>query len=154
MSIWPPCGLYRTTRAFSEALPEGRLVFFHDHGDPGPGVYLPSGWSNNRASFHAKGLPLSDPSEAATLQPLPAEGFYVVGSAFTCCERECRTFVEGELLQLGYNGQADPLLFVPEWRDGGLKLPEKGTRVDAQRLSRLVPCRVPGTDAGRNSPLH
>ena len=138
MSLLPPCGLYRTSRDLSEAIPAGRLVFFHDHGDPGPGVYLPSGWAGNRARFHARGLTLEHAAaQAATLEPLLAEGFYVVATAFTCCEKDCRTYVEGELVQLGYNGRAEALLFIPEWKDGGLHLPEKGTRVDGPRLSRL-----------------
>ena len=78
----------------------------------------------------------------------------MVESEFTCCEKDCRTFREGELLQLGYTGNAEAILFVPEWRAEGLHLPEKGTRVDGPRLSRLQPCRVPGTDAGRTGALH
>lgn len=36
-----PCGLYRTTRPIPDAVPAGVLVYYHNHGDPGPGVYLP-----------------------------------------------------------------------------------------------------------------
>ena len=35
MSSLPPCGLYRTRRALGTSIPEGRLVYFHNHGDPG-----------------------------------------------------------------------------------------------------------------------
>src|SRR5690606_36395271 len=87
----PPCGLYRTTEAIGP-VPADRLVYFHDHGDPGPGIYLPVAWRKNRAVFAEQGVTLPDPSLARTLRPLLAEGLYRVEQIFTCCERNCRTF--------------------------------------------------------------
>ena len=66
----PPCGLYRTTRALDH-VPAGRLVFFHNHGDPGPGIYLPSGWVLNRARWHERGHTIPSPEWAASLAALP-----------------------------------------------------------------------------------
>ncbi len=143
MSSLPPCGLYRTRRALGTTIAEGRLVYFHNHGDPGPGLYLPSGWSSNRARWHSRGTPLPELQWIEHLEPLLAEGLYRVRESFTCCEKLCRTFEEDLLVQLGYNGTAEPILFVPKWTATGLTFPETGTLVDRLRLDRLVPLKVP-----------
>jgi hypothetical protein len=154
MPTHPPCGLYRTTRPLGE-LPAGRLVSFHNHGDPGPGVYLPKGWSMNRAEWHAQGHTTDDAGWTATLAPLPAEGLYSVASAFTCCEKQCVRFEPNQLVQLGYDGEGTPLLFVPEWTARGLGFPERGTRLDESRLAQLTLLRVArGTDAPPSTLLH
>ena len=36
----PACGLYRTLLPIGD-LEAGRLVYFHNHGNPGAGVYFP-----------------------------------------------------------------------------------------------------------------
>lgn len=136
MAKHPPCGLYRTTRALGE-LPAGRLVNFHDHGDPGPGIYLPRGWALNRAEWHAQGHTVPDAEWSATLVPLPAEGLYRVRDEFFCCEKRCVHFHPGQLVQLGYDGEATPILFVPEWTARGLAFPERGTRLEAAGLTKL-----------------
>lgn len=143
MSSLPPCGLYRTRRALGSTIAEGRLVYFHNHGDPGPGLYLPSGWSVNRARWHSRGTPLPDPQWVEHLDPLPAEGLYRVRVPFVCCEKRCRSFEEESLVQLGYNGTAEPILFVPEWTATGLSFPTVGTVVDRARLESLTPLKVP-----------
>jgi len=133
---FPPCGLYRTTEPIG-SVPAGRLVFFHDHGNPGPGIYLPESWSHNRARFSTKGTTIESAAVAGTLQPLLAEGLYRVEEEFTCCERDCKTFRVDTLLQLGYDGAATPILFSPMWTPDGLVFPQSGQRVDNLRLSRL-----------------
>lgn len=137
----PPCGLYRTTEAIA-GVPANRLVYFHNHGDPGPGIYLPERWDVNRARFARGGKTLPDTNLAFTLEPLPAEGLYRVLEQFTCCEKNCRTFPENLLVQLGYNAEAQPLLFIPEWTEKGLSFPEMGTRLDPDRLRRIAPLKV------------
>lgn len=117
-------------------------MYFHNHGEPGPGLYLPSGWSVNRARWHSHGTTLPDPQWAEHLEPLLAEGLYRVRSAFTCCEKNCRMFEEELLVQLGYNGTAEPILFVPEWTAAGLNFPTTGTLVDPKMLGQLVPLKV------------
>lgn len=141
MSNLPPCGLYRTRRTLGP-IPEGRLVYFHNHGDPGPGLYLPSGWNVNRARWHSQGTTLPEPQWAEHLEPLLAEGLYRVREPFACCEKRCRLFEEELLVQLGYNGMAEPILFVPEWTEEGFHLPTTGTVVDRERLGRLAPLKV------------
>jgi hypothetical protein len=137
MASLPPCGIYRTTRALDE-IPAGALVYFHNHGDPGPGIYLPHRWHLNRAEWHSQGKTLADLSLAATLEPLPAEGLYRVSAPFTCCEKRCRTFEAETLVQLGYTRDAEALLFVPEWTSNGLAIPEKGTAIDRSRLAKMA----------------
>jgi len=149
----PPCGLYRTTEAIGP-VPADRLVYFHDHGDPGPGIYLPVAWRKNRAVFAEQGVTLPDPSLARTLRPLLAEGLYRVEQSFTCCERNCRTFERDLLVQLGYDGAARPILFVPIWTDEGLDFPERGQRVDDLRLARLGHLIVPTGRSARPAHLH
>jgi len=146
MADLPPCGLYRTGAALGAHVPAGRLVYFHNHGDPGPGVYLPDGWTANRARWQEQGHTIPSPAWAASLEPLPAEGFYRVRERFACCARQCRTFEPELLVQLGYDGEAHPIVFVPEWTAHGLGLPETGTRVDQAQLSRLAPLTVAAAD--------
>jgi hypothetical protein len=142
MADLPTCGIYRTTRALGDELPAGRLVFFHNHGDPGPGVYLPSSWAANRARWHGEGQTIPSAQWATSLVPLPAEGFYRVRETFTCCDKKCREYETDLLVQLGYDASAQPLLFVPEWTTAGLALPELGIALDADRLTRLVALKV------------
>lgn len=137
----PPCGLYRTSVEIA-GVPAGRLVYFHNHGTPGPGIYLPHAWSSNRASFAERGVTLPDVSLAATLAPLAPEGLYRVEETFTCCENDCVTYEPGLLVQLGYNGGAEPLLFVPVWTTAGLAFPEIGQRLDDDRIQKLAHLRV------------
>lgn len=153
MAELPPCGLYRTRRALGD-IPAGRLVYFHNHGDPGAGVYLPSGWRQNKATFHANGMPIPDADWAESLEALPAEGFYRVEAPFHCCEKKCRTFERGSMVQLGYDVSAQPILFVPEWKPEGFTLPERGSLVTADGLAKLEPLKVPGTAAGAGDVIH
>lgn len=137
----PPCGLYQTTGPIG-AIETGRLVYFHNHGDPGPGVYLPSAWKHNRAEFQNKGQTLSDEGLVRFLLPLPPEGFYRVAEAFHCCEKRCRLFEEEALVQLGYNGDAEPILFSPELVDGMLAIPAQGWKTSLETTSHLRHLKV------------
>ena len=137
----PPCGLYRTTEPIG-GVPANQLVYFHNHGDPGPGVYLPEKWNLNRAQFSKRGTTLPDENLAFTLERLPAEGLYRVLEEFTCCEKDCRTFAPDLLVQLGYNGQGEPILFVPELSDAGLALPHMGTKLAKDRLDKIALLKV------------
>jgi len=151
--VLPPCGLYRT-RAEIAGIPAGRLVYFHDHGHPGPGLYLPTGWVANRARFDAPGVLLPSPEAAAYLEPLPPEGFYRVVEPFECCERRCQRFEKDLLVQLGYDGAGRAILFVPELVDGVLGIPARGTRIDRERIGQLAALRVPVSPSPRDRTLH
>lgn len=137
----PPCGLYRTTQPVA-GLPAHRLVYFHNHGDPGAGLYLPSGWSGNRATWQKQGHTLPDEASARHLAPLPAEGLYAVSAAFFCCAQRCVQYQPQQLVQLGYDGEATPLLFIPELGARGLGFPERGTRISEDAFGKLTLLRV------------
>jgi hypothetical protein len=96
----------------------------------------------NRVQWHSHGTTLPDASWASSLEPLPAEGFYRVRESFFCCAKRCREFSTDLLVQLGYNDQAQAILFVPEWTTSGLAIPESGSAVDADRLAKLSALRV------------
>ena len=141
----PPCGLYRTTVPIGD-IPAPSLVYFHNHGDPGPGIYLPETWELNRAEFSDEGTTLPDDDAAETLVPLPDEGFYRVTEEFPCCSKNCRIFEEDLFVQLGYDGTAQPILFVPEWTSSGMCIPELGQRIDDEHLDKLAPLQVAESD--------
>jgi hypothetical protein len=129
MSELPPCGLYRTVAAIGD-VPAGRLVYFHNHGNPGPGLYFPESWAGNRAKFSPNGSTLPAGFNTRALKPLPAEGFYRVTAPFFCCEKQCTRFEPDAFVQLGYNGTGRALLFVPEVGTGVIDVPERGTMID------------------------
>jgi hypothetical protein len=138
----PPCGIYKTTGAIG-AIPAGRLVYFHNHGEPGPGLYLPERWTENRARFAAQGQVLADPREVRALEPLAAEGYYRVIAAFECCDKRCKRFEPDTLVQLGYDANATPILFTPELVEGAFTVPTRGVRVDTGRLSAIAQLALP-----------
>ena len=145
----PPCGLY-ATRAAIGTVPAGRLVYFHNHGNPGPGLYLPASWTGNRARFEARGHLLGKPEDVELLEPLLAEGLYRVTAAFFCCEQRCRRFEADSLVQLGYDASARAILFVPELVGAHVALPTRGTRIDREHFEQLAKLRVPVTDSPRH----
>ncbi len=149
----PKCGLYRTTDTIG-GIPADRLVYFHNHGDPGPGLYLPESWNQNRASFPKGGMTLPDDAAAEHLEAVLPEGLYRVTEEFTCCEQNCRTFGVGLLTQLGYNGEAKPILFVPEWTSRGLAFPTVGQPLDLDRLEKLEPLKVAHRHDDETEGLH
>lgn len=123
-------------------MPARRLVYFHNHGDPGPGIYLPESWHLNRAFFKERGETVSEAELIYSLDPLLEEGLYRVEESFNCCEKNCRSYDQGLLVQLGYNGRAEPILFVPEWTELGLAFPEIGQVVSDSCLDKLTPLLV------------
>lgn len=137
----PPCGLYRTLMPIGE-LEAGRLVYFHNHGNPGAGVYFPERWNSNRATFSPKGMTLPTPYDPRWLQPLPREGFYRVAMSFHCCAKKCVQFQPEAFVQLGYNGAGRALLFVPELSGGMIGVPDRGTLLDDEVLHNLIPLQV------------
>ncbi len=147
----PPCGIYRTTEPIA-GLPAGKMVYFHNHGDPGPGVYLPVGWSVNRAEFEEAGYTIEDPALIPTLHPLRAEGLYRVVSEFACCSKNCVVYGVDRMVQLGYDGDANPILFLPTWTMNGLDFPDVGHLADESQLQRLVELVVPDDDAEEEGP--
>lgn len=141
----PPCGLYRTTQAIA-GLDAGRLVYFHNHGNPGPGVYVPERWAHNRAQFSEKGYTLPPGFDVRALQALPAEGFYRVKRGFHCCEKQCTKFEPEQLVQLGYNGNGRGIVFIPTLAGGAITVPERGTIIDDAGFENLVQLIFPESE--------
>jgi hypothetical protein len=58
------------------------------------------------------------------------------------------------MVQLGYNGGADALLFVPELVETGLAIPERGTRIDRDVIAHLELLKVaaPRRSGGSEAP--
>lgn len=137
----PDCGLYRTHVAIGD-IPAGSLVYFHNHGDPGPGIYRPAGWIHNRAQISKQGKTLTDATVSLEFFALPSEGFYRTTAEFHCCEQQCRTYAAETLVQLGYNARGQGILFVPQLTAHGLALPEKGRIIEDDRFSHLAPLKV------------
>lgn len=146
MSTEIPCGLYRTTLAIEDAIKPGMLVYYHNHGDPGPGIYVPQDWVNNRAIFHETGTTVPDDRYAESLEPLLPEGLYRVVQEFYCCEDKCQHFEQDLLVQLGYNGDAEAILFVPAMVDAELRFPESGSIVEPWKLKQIAALKVPEED--------
>ncbi|MBT6176193.1 MAG: hypothetical protein HOI23_03030 [Deltaproteobacteria bacterium] len=132
----PPCGIYKTTINIG-SVPADRFVYFHNHGDPGAGIYLPARWLNNRAEFSKQGVPLTVDHEATTLIPLPPEGLYRVRQTFKCSANSNMTFQPGQLVQLGYNRRADSILFIPIWDESGLMMPDRGVLMEPENIRYL-----------------
>lgn len=139
----PPCGLYRTTAALGD-IPPGRLVSFHNHGDRGPGVFLPTGWIQHRAQFGEVGAAIPSTRWSRTLDPLAPEGVYRVREPFYCCEKQCRLFERDLLVQLAYTPEAAPVVLVFAARDGALVPSEPGNLVERATVARLSPVTVSG----------
>ncbi len=137
----PPCGVYRTKTAVA-GIEAGRLVYFHNHGDPGPGLYPPESWAQNRAKFSERGQTVPADFDPKALEPLPPEGFYRVTKDFFCCEKKCAKFETDMFVQLGFNGAGRALVFVPQLGGAGLALPDRGSIVDDNVLENLVPLKI------------
>jgi hypothetical protein len=137
----PPCGVFRTLKPIA-GIEAGRLVYFHNHGDPGPGLYFPERWNHNRAQWSPNGTTLPQPIDLKALMPLPAEGFYRVARTFVCCAKKCVEFRPEQFVQLGYNGAGKPLVFIPEFSGGAITVPQRGTAIDDDVLTNLVALQI------------
>ena len=62
-----------------------------------------------------------------------------------CCEKKCRKFPAELLVQLGFNGQGQAIVFTPEIVDGMLAIPERGSAIDADNFRYLKQLKVVST---------
>lgn len=140
-----PCGPYRTTRELPDAaLTSGLLVYFHSHSDEGPPiVLLPESNTHNRWRFHPKGH-LVSASYAATLEPLKPEGLYRLREHFH--PDNARVVAANALVQLGYNREAEPLIFYPKPVEGenAIAFPSRGMKIPAAVYELLEPLDTRG----------
>jgi len=144
----PPCGLYRTATALpdrAEQVPAGKLVYFHDHSnEPGVGIVLmPEENTGNRWKFMERGFLVRQASWARSLVPMKPEGFYTVAGAF---QKGTTTVAQGQLVQLGYNRDAQPIVFFPNFdaERNGLVFPTKGMSIGPDVYDGLRPVELRG----------
>jgi hypothetical protein len=137
-----PCGLYVTTKEIEDKIPEKTLVFYHNHGNPGPGIYPVEKWVNNKAVFSKKGFVIPSGKWAKSLKSLKQEGFYRISKDFHCCEKHCTLFERETLVQLGYNNEGEPIVFIPQWDFDGLLFPKTGVLTTQDKLNNLKPLKV------------
>ena len=142
----PPCGLYRTVKPIG-GLEPGRLVYFHNHGNPGPGLYFPERWAHNRAIWSERGTTVPPDFDPRAIRALPAEGFYRVKRSFHCCTKQCVKFEPEQMVQLGYNGSGKGLLFIPTLQGGAITTPERGTMIDDEAFDNISQLIFPEAEA-------
>lgn len=140
----PACGLYRTTRALAdrpESVGPGLLVKFHNHSDEGPPVVLlPDHNRSNRWHFHRHSFHVRDPEFLDSLVALKPEGVYRLREHFHPDAE--RIVAANALVQLGYNREAEPILFFPtlDGETNSLTFPARGMKITDpvyQLLERL-----------------
>ena len=98
--------------------------------------------SANRAKWSERGTTVPSDFDPKVLHALKPEGFYRVTKAFFCCEKKCTQFETDSFVQLGYNGNATPLVFMPQVAANGISLPDRGSVVDEKTLSNLQPLKL------------
>ena len=138
--------MYRTVQPIAGIEP-GRLVYFHNHGNPGPGLYFPERWMHNRAIWSERGTTVPPDWNPRAIRALPAEGFYRVKRSFHCCEKQCVKFEPEQLVQLGYNGAGKGLIFIPTLKSGAITVPDRGTMIDDAAFDSLVALIFPEAEA-------
>lgn len=134
------CGLYRTTRDLpGTGLAAGMLVYFHTHSDQGPPiVLLPESNTHNRWRFQSTGHPVSA-AYIASLEPLKPEGLYRLREHFH--PDSTSVVAANALVQLGYDRQADPIIFFPKPIEGenAFVFPRQGVKIPAPVYELLEP---------------
>ncbi len=138
----PPCGMYRTTKPLPEHetdVPAGTLVYFHNHSDSGlPVVIVPEHNVMNRWHFHGAGIPFRGLTWADSLQKVLPEGFYMLRKGL---EFEGGSWPKGTLVQLGYNREAEPILFIGQVRatmeENDVFFSDRGVGVSRDQLASL-----------------
>ncbi len=140
----PNPGLYRTTQPMpgqEEQIPANALVFV-GQADNGGGMFVvrPGANRRNRWFWGEPTTPLRSPTWSKTLKPLPAEGFYVLPQTMEL-EGGGR-WLQGAIVQLGYNAEGQGILFVAEWKEDGtenaLIFSDRGIVIDDRMLDRLI----------------
>ncbi len=140
----PDPGLYRTTQPYpghESTFPAGVLVFV---GQPTNGgvkfVVRPGRNTNNRWFWGEPTTPLRSPTWAKTLRQLPSEGYYTLPDTL---ELEAGgRWLKNAIVQLGYNGNGQGILFVAEQREAetenALHFSDRGVAIEDSLLDRLV----------------
>jgi hypothetical protein len=140
----PEPGLYRTTEAYpghEAEFPASVLVYV---GQPSNGgvkfVVRPGQNRNNRWFWGEPTTPLRSPTWARTLKALRAEGFYTLPQDLDF--EGGGKWLKNAVVQLGYNGEGRPIVFVGEQREGdeinALYFSDRGMMIEEPILERLT----------------
>ncbi len=153
------CGIYLATLpipAKDETIPAPRLVYYHNHSQEGGSmVILPEENTNNVWTFSSKGFLVSDKAFIDGLQPLKAQGYYRFREHFHPNEEEVVN--KEALVQLGYNGAGEPIVFFPKPATGGanaLEFPNSGMRIPPKIYDLLEPLDLVGTYVPKVKHIH
>jgi hypothetical protein len=138
-------GIFRSTKYLprSESLiGPSQLVLIRTDGQFGPAsVLLPQANTFNRWSFNVPGIKLTGEADewGKALMRLPHEGFYRLRKEMVFAEDN--KWLEGAILQLGYNRRGEPLLFIAKRRkplvENDLFFESQGLKVDDEWLDQL-----------------
>ena len=161
-NLLPDCGLYRTTKPLPEhetEIPAGVLVYFHNHSDSGlPVVIAPEHNVLNRWHFHGAGIPFRGLSWADSLVRLPSEGFYMLRKALSF---EGGEWPKSALVQLGYNRNGDPILFIAQQRaqlqENDRFFSDRGVPLSRDQLTLLEPLQIfaePAEEGAHTTGVH
>jgi hypothetical protein len=152
------CGLYRSTQpipAGSDSIAPPRLVYYHNHSKQGSSmVLLPDVNEDNRWTFKDKGFLVADSSFIDGLEPLKPQGLYRVREHFHPDEDQIVN--TNALVQLGYNGQGDPILFFPKGLSGknAFEFPTSGMKIPPKIFELLEPIDVQGPHVPEQRHIH
>ena len=153
----PDPGLYRTTKAYpgnEDAIPAGVLVYV---GDPPNNeglrfVVRPGANRKNQWYWNDPTTPLRSTIWAQTLTKLPSEGFYTLPEEVHLDGG--LVWRRGAIVQLGYNGKGQGIVFVGERHDSReenvLVFSDKGLMISDDLLFRLIWAPIlPVREAGK-----
>jgi hypothetical protein len=139
----PDPGLYRTTKpypAHEDEIPAGVLVYVGKQSDGVTFVVRPGANRKNRWFWGDPTIPLRSTVWAQTLKSVPAEGFYTLPEDLDLGGGGM--WRKNAIVQLGYNREAQGILFVGELREDEernvLVFSDKGVVIDDKLLFRLV----------------
>ena len=117
-------------------------------------VILPDENVNNVWSFGEKGFLVNRDEFIDGLEPLKAQGFYRMREHFH--PNEDQVVNKDALVQLGYNGQGDPIIFFPQKLEGknALEFPTSGMKVPPAIYDLLEPLDLVGPHLPKQKHVH
>ncbi len=138
----PENGLYRTTTAMpgnEASFPENVLVYVGEQNGQ-KFVVRPGRNEANKWFWGEPTTPLRSPTWSRTLKKLPSEGFYTLPQDLNFDGGG--KWLKNAVVQLGYNGEGQGILFVAENRESSsenaLFFSDKGMMIDDVLLSQLT----------------
>jgi hypothetical protein len=117
-------------------------------------VLLPDVNTANRWSFKDKGFLVTDAAFIESLEPLKAQGLYRLREHFHPNDEQVVN--TNALVQLGYNGQGDPILFFPTPIAGknAMEFPASGMKIPQAIYDLLEPLDLVGPHIPKQKHLH